>query len=601
MTLINSKKDIISTITSGNPQVLNAIINAISYEEVNGINTNTDYLILAKEMEKVMYSYIDSNIINNKSFYDNRGDDLILKYRTFLLSLLHNCPLEVFSNKVLSYDNRMLAEIFGKKAVEYIDRIRTTYINKARMIDSKINAGQNISFGDLKFLISYITKNYNNISQESIEKYYSKLIFLLRSNSISLDLPILKFMIMHNLRTSNLYYETRKLMNEVSEDDDVEVFFSSKLSTLGKQNANCILLNKQILGVMKYDNSMGISDRNVEVLVRHLLQNKNTEKDDSMKNIGFPRTIQVLFHELAHVKQYYSVSSSKITDTSVQQAVHTITRNSFPADYDDNYFQQRTEIEAESLSWKETLKWLRREYFSMYSDSEYVKKIASIFDTVFVFQNKDNTREGLGVKYAGHQDLNLLLQAIKKDPIVLEEYPFLKSFINDEGTNIDINKVLFKTPAAAPKFIRDCVTFSDNIDKVLTNTNLYVKEATPRERFNCYNNLNNSISINFDSIKQLLDSESIRRSIKTSINTQSRLSNRIGQLLKECNDMLRILMNIYELLLNHTLPTHSKQSGEIAYLSNIIKKHYTNFNEVSNLYKKSEYYTKSSSMRGRSI
>lgn len=333
-----------------------------------------------------------------------------------LLEIYQKIYLELFS--MPDYEYAIVSKIFkyrnlffkSNDSISYVDKNNDSNI-KALSIYQKLQKNLYVSNYELNFLFEYLTINIDTEDQTIISMQNSLIRYMLNNNcdyGIYSKNFLLNFF-SHQFSLENGYY-------------DIPIYICEDNIITGERTAE--------IGIAR--------SREGIVMIKSSLACGFTQ--DILKEYSMPRDIkllQVLFHELQHIKQHTEFDK----DISITKSSFIMLKNQIFIEYLStkgqyeyfvNYSYREIETEANIFGWIQAFKVLNLFAPKRIGEMEIIRKKAikedysrSIASQINIATNK---REEMD-----YYNVQRLCEIVEKHPEVLNKYPALTEFFYKNG------------------------------------------------------------------------------------------------------------------------------------------------------------------------
>ncbi len=404
--------------------------NKKKYYDYNG-TINANYIIMGDAIDNTIAKYL----LSTKKPKTKKEFNMLQNYWNKAYEEIKLEPARIFSNPVFNLPNETLQPIFGQEGVQAIEKRKKILSKRAKEIYRKYSNLEGVTSEQREELIDFLTHTLE--IDDSIRKASRNVV----NDIVNLDDKA-------TMREKNFVYKF--LASEYCKKEDVHanVYLSDysigskkKLvdnKALGEQEKDIIVISKFVVE----KTSFAELDKNMKL--------EDYQKGSSTKEeYSFILSLNNLYHELTHIKQYNQCKRGYVNLQSMEMAKQLI-NNKFRKgksvkEYIKNYKYSEIEIDANIESWKEV-----QRFFERYMP-EKINQVKSSLDKKQMLTELVNSS---AVKYTGRNKEKLLPEKVdvetmngimaKKSRKVFNEYPQMRVLYERDGKPKSLEKLLLE-------------------------------------------------------------------------------------------------------------------------------------------------------------
>lgn len=414
-----------------NSNKLNKIYeNKKKYYECDG-TINANYVIMGDAIDNTMAKYL----LSTKKPKNQKEYDMLKSYWNKAYEEVKLEPARIFSNPVFNLPDEVLQPIFGQEGVQAIAKRQKVLSKRAKEIYKKYSNLEGVTLEQRKELIDFLnhTLELDDRIGKASRNVVNDIVNLEDRASMKEKSFVYKFLASEYCKKEGVHANVYL--------SDYEIGTKKKLiksQAIGEQDKDIIVISKFVVEKTSFselDNNMRLED----------LKESNRKKDE----YSFIISVQNLYHELTHVKQYDQSKKGYVNLQSMEMSKQLINnkyrKGKSYKDYMKNYKYSEIEIDANIEAWKETQSFVER---YMPDKINHVK--SNLNKKQMLAQLTDSS----AVKYVGRNKEKLLPEKAdvelmndimsKKAKKVFLEYPQMKVLYEKDGKLKTFEKLLFE-------------------------------------------------------------------------------------------------------------------------------------------------------------
>lgn len=402
--------------------------NKKKYYEYKG-DLNANYVIMGDAIDNYMAKYI----LSSPNLKNKTNKQIVENYWKKAYEEVKVERERIFSNPVFNLPDSAIQPIFGQDGVESINKRQNILSRRAKEIYKKYVNQEGVNLSEREELIDFLLHTINNDSTlKAARNVVEDIVNLEDYATLKEKSLVYQFLAKEYCSKENLY------ANVYLSDYPIGSKKKFAANEFGEQHKGVVALSKFFIERTDF------AKMEDELKTKKDLQAMRKTKE----KLSCVRSIQGLYHELTHIKQYDQMKKGYVNYQAVQMATQLADMDTrkrrAQKDYLRNYKYAEVELDANINAFKET-----QRFFEKYLPD----RISEVKPKLTKDQMLETLKQSSAVKIDKKKNRQLpdefnvaILDNIvsKKHKKLLTKYPQLNLFYDKKGKSKDLETLLFE-------------------------------------------------------------------------------------------------------------------------------------------------------------